>query len=158
MPLDHQQIISKLTWIRDGLVKGCECGGSGRITIKTAGIHGVTGQISHGEGEYACKKCKELRGLDFTTVTIKLPNPQLCPHDISTTGCMINECENCLEEKYVAPDLTTHRYGSKLWIVTVLETLGLLDEFLNDPHLTPMDLLDGELLVPAIGAYLEGRE
>lgn len=173
--MTHQQIIIKLAGIRDGLVKGCKCGGSGRKKIaridyarlfKENGFPLTGGMIADNIPDtIPCPSCAELRGLELDKRACRdFPYAQTKP-------CQNRPCETCDYFKPIGPpDLTIHRQGSKLWIIHVMQVLGEWEGFVEwvwvddyrrklSHKLETADILtDGEKLVPAISAYLEGVE
>ena len=171
MALIDQQIIQALASIRDEGLAKCECGGKGVTWVcESCGV--VGGNIYEEKGledsDVICGKCKSDEvDLDHTDCPKCAPMRELelpdhwhvmVPAGTSAFARQFTRCSICgLGEPTPNPDLTTHQHGSKLWIVHALDVLGLLDEFLNCPWLTPMDLLDGKLLVSAIGAWLQER-
>ena len=141
--MNDQQIIQALAKVREGRLALCECGGKGYVRPDNTGLAPWDDEW---RDKIPCPKCAPMRELE------------LCWHE--SMEKRMYTCKHCKAhplDQFPNPRLTTHQHGSKLWITHVLDVLGLLDEFLNCPWLTPMDLLDGKLLVLAIGAWLEER-
>ena len=168
MALSDQQIIQALAKIREERLALCEnkCNeGMIPVPVQSMGRNIISREMAmdagmpEAEGHplpepepdwdwEPCEKCLPMRELELCWHEF--------PHQVGRYNCL--HCDEWLDAGDKNPDLTTHQHGSKLWITHALDVLGLLDEFLNDPFLTPMDLLDGKLLVPAIGAWLERGE
>ena len=163
----NKEIITRLNRIADEVKAGCGCGGSGVCS---------TGQdeINHCDVTNSSCPCAEVRALDFTlhkmAGSFQLQNER--GYNIGVFG-PICACGNKYEHDYALkkhcdnknPDLTTHMHGSKLWIVHVMQVLGVWEEFktwmiqdVGHSRYALMDICtDGEHLVPAAGAWLEGR-
>ena len=158
----------------------CECVGSGSTwtcedpehdTSYTAREKGYGSKcwLGHKLIKILCPTCAEVRGLDLRIHEFKRTGQTkkhadtvfegwLCGWKCScgkflwTEGIMAPEHHN-----HDNPDLTTYQHGSKLWITHALHTPSVWDEFISRQYTDADILTDGELLVPAIGAWLEGR-
>lgn len=171
----NKQIITTLALVKEEVLAGCKCGGSGEERVYRDHL-GIVDSVD------PCPDCAEVRALD-------LPVPK---HDLRYShpiGGIYWKCA-CGEEGYnhykvkehvnpEIPDLTTHMHGSKLFLVHVMQVLGVWEGFLWElnqkvleeefprasieggncytlPHVSKI-IADGEHLVPVIGAWLKER-
>ncbi|KKM63633.1 hypothetical protein LCGC14_1509490 [marine sediment metagenome] len=158
--MKDRKIITALAKVRDEVKAGCKCGGSGEIeaeiTCPSCGCN-LFGKECEWCGPQAipCPDCAEVRALDFN-FDMSEGEPMVGGTDLVT----LSEKED-LEP---LPDLTTHMHGSKLWLMTVMETLGIWEDFsrklfcssLNQDEVIGI-FVDGKKLVPKIGSYLEQK-
>ena len=162
--LDHKEIITRLAAIAEEVKAGCGCGGSGKLW--------EPGMAK--DDTYSCPDCAEIRALDLCWHSCEkgTVDKRYMPEEIYyCDGC--GKGPRTFKDDWENPDLTTHMYGGKLWIVHCLEVLGEWNEFCNylirtnsrhglgysNPYVRKIiDITkDGEHLVPAIGAYLKER-
>ena len=202
----NQAIIAALAKVREEVKANCKCGGSGKFECG----HPAKCQTIEGCDHCIGNKCKLEEIVKYSTVR-KCPDCaevralDLGPHEFAekyekeiplyewasreTFHFVKCSCgrdfhsqawQNHIKE--TNPDLTTHMHGSKLYIVHVMQVLGMWESFAinlrikiaeeynpvkDEPNeiskgkqqVQYADILtDGELLVPAIEVYLKERE
>jgi len=181
--MTDQDLITTLAVIAGEMVKNCSCGGSG-IDPDFEALRDEVDTVLTG-GESDCPTCTPIRELDLKLQIgeIKLPDISKCPHDISLTGCNIDECRDCFESQPICTDLTTAMHGTIPLIVHYLQVLGMWERFkcwhfnncsvmvshwMGDHMGKPNNfiahdalcdiLINGELRRDAIASWLETKE
>ena len=166
-----QAIIAALAKVRGEKVDNCKCRGSGKVECKYChriGCECDKRHITRAEdccnyfevgGLYyiSCPTCATIRELDFEIVYCLHLGKESCH---STCGRYIEGCKGIN-----VPDLTTHQEGSKLWLVHIMQVLGVWEEFVgwlcnrawNRKERLTDTLTDSKLLVPAVEAWLKER-
>lgn len=177
-----KQLIEHFANVQQELLENCECGGACKYIQKTwDSWHGAyehdcqhprveeeefddCGAYCDGYTPIPCPTCAEIRELELCWhESIGYDNMwsygSVCRHCGISNSEMIKMPDKVghYPQKYPNPDLTTAMHGSKLLVVHIMTVLNLLDDFLNSPWLTTMDLLDGKELCKQAHRFLKEK-
>ncbi len=186
---NHQAIITELAKVRVEVKAGCKtCGGSGIVSTLCCERDEQWNEcaICGGAGfaETPCPDYAEVRALDLCWHSCEKGtiDKRYIPEEVYyCDGC--GEGPRTFKDDWGNPDLTTHMHGSKLWLVHVMQVLGVWDKFMlqhfkqalyvkkfressNNVFTVKLGgagaiydiLTDGEKLVLAVEAWLKERE